>query len=104
MDEKKAVRELLAEILSIMDGEPARQSKHSWPPRTVARNGSALAFLSLILGILLGVLIAMLLHGCSMQNACIIGAGAAPLDAIEMLDTLDDLDAGAFDASFLEDL
>ncbi len=63
MDEKKAVRELLAEILAIMDGEPP---KHSWMPRKVRGNGSALAFLSLILGILLGVIIAsMLINGCS---------------------------------------
>lgn len=93
MNNKKAILALLAEIFSLMDGDPT-PAKSSWPPKRIApRNGSALVILSLILGILLGVLVAMVLKGCTMQNACIIGAGADDtIDAFEVLEALGGID------------
>lgn len=100
MDQKKAIMALLAEILSIMNGEPG-PSKPSYPPKRGApRNGSALVILSLILGILLGVLVAMVLKGCSMQNACIIRS--EPNDPMGLLDALGDIEIDTDSETFLD--
>lgn len=104
MDQKKAVLALIAEILAILDGDPP-PAKPSWSPykRGAARNGSSLALLSLILGILLGVIAALVLKGCTMQNACIVGAGPSEtVDTLGILEAFDGIDTDTeFDASVL---
>lgn len=91
MNQKQAIMALLKEIFTLMDDDDT-PAKPSWPPtkRMAPRNGSALALLSLILGILLGVIAALVLKGCTLQNACVIGSDST--DPMGILDVLGDIE------------